>query len=145
MFYVVHGGKCCGIKTIHSLGTDPNYVFMAVDVFERAKNAGAALAFSPGAHKCPAEEPAETATQKLDRYLGYNDRLYPSGVVEVVLADSRHNIFNQKDWIPVLLARGFVPVTENPNSNSLNVITIYHRRLVKGVLIDMPEAARPKA
>lgn len=142
MHFRQHGGWCCGIKQIAGFRRLPTDLMSCRDVVAAARDNKYDLAFAAWVsdHEgslYPKKEPAETYLQKLDRYLGYNDKLFPSGVVEVVLATSVYPHMDQKVWMPVLEERGFELVTSNPNSNSGNTIHIYHRRLVRGKLASL--------
>lgn len=131
-----HGGKCCGIKIIHNMGSNPNEILPERDYgdkpvyFDRDKygeDVSSDLMFFYG------KVPKETYLKRLDRFIAFLDKHRPKGVIEITLSDydvyGQPNNFNQvAKWEPLLLERGFVLVTKCLNSNSNNNIYIYHRK-----------------
>lgn len=128
-----HGGKCCGIKTITNFSMLP-------DATVRAKKAeeflGLDLIGSGGLGKTCfyAEAPEETYLERFDRILEYVKKWRPQGMVEVVLASNIISAGNdyrsqkkQLDvWGPIFLDRGFKEVAVFKNSNTGNIIHVYH-------------------
>lgn len=141
MHFRTHGGRCCGIRQIFGFGQHPETLLYTRNVTDIANINLYDLPFAVS-EKFPEKEPAETALQKLDRYIAYNDKLYPSGVLEAVLAESQYHWLDQKVWMPLLEARGFELVTSNRNSNSGNIIHIYHRRMLKGKCLGLASLAK---
>jgi hypothetical protein len=133
-----HGGKCCGIRVIHDLGTDPEdkheaspktTSFDHIDI----RGAGGAREYHhPGTNFYPLAAPEESYIERLDRYIRYLDDIRPKGVIEIVLVSTAHVIWKRQldqvgSWEPHLLERGFRLVNRCLNSNSSNYINIYHR------------------
>jgi hypothetical protein len=134
-----HGGKCCGIKTIHGLGSKPDDLL--TELTNKAPITAAAenpdqfgMNVSSETNFFYGDAPAETFIQRLDRYIEYLDKKRPNGVIEIALCDYSHygedsKLYNQVvPWEPLLLERGFKLVTDCFNSNSKNRIFIYHRK-----------------
>lgn len=126
-----HGGKCCGIKTIHGMGYHPNSVMHNRLKKKPLRNTDAHGGtvrsdynffneYAPG---------TDTYLERLDRYLEFLDRVRPYGIVEITLASSYYDHCNQNiQWGPLLRKRGFRKVTDCHNSNSGNRVFVYHRK-----------------
>lgn len=150
MYYRNHGGYCCGIRQIFGFSLRPDEIIHARDVVVAAHNLKLDLPFAPYIRdeknaKYPQKEPQETTLEKLDRYLRYDDALFGSGVLEIVLAESTYAHLNQVRWMPIVEERGFELVTSNLNSNSGNLIHIYHRRRVSGEVLGLARLAKTTA
>lgn len=136
MKLVCHGGKCCGIKTIHSLGSRADAVFPPLSKMKRPFRPDSAYDYhNPGKRFYYDSAPKETAKKRLDRYIAYCDQYRPDGIIEIVLSyrpdalQFEHYYVNQmREWAPLLRRRRFRKVTESRNSNSGNTIVVYHRK-----------------
>lgn len=128
-----HGGKCCGIKTIFSVGYDPeNAIENAIENAKRypVDHRGAYQWFKGKA-------PTETSVQRLKRFVEQVRVDRPGHIIEVVTA----TICDQtKKWRPHLEALGFKEVTKAKNSNSLQIVSIWHCIVKDGILVDAPVA-----
>lgn len=116
-----HGGKCCGIKHIEGFDAVPDSLVRAEEeeFFRNFDSMGWDVTteypfFTAGA-------PEEPARERLDRYLNYLLEHRPGGIVEVVL--SHHQ---KERWHDILTEKGFKIVSQALNSNSSNVIYVYH-------------------
>lgn len=121
-----HGGKCCAIKVIHGFYYHPDE--MAGDLEQRPFNDSDACGddVSSNDRFFTDAAPEETYRERLDRFLAFNDKHRPCGIVEVVLSDD--SFYQQRKWWEgILLERGFRLINENMNSNSDNVCYVYHR------------------
>lgn len=130
MILAFHGGKCCGVKTIHGLGyhpgSEPGEEGWTEERFESPKlsndkhgqHVQSDLSFFTDA------DPQESYLARFDRLLAFNDKERPYGVVEVTTTSSAGQTLR---WKPFLVERGFKAVTECYNSNSGNRVTIWHR------------------
>jgi hypothetical protein len=133
MKLVTHGGQCCGIKIIHTMGWSPSDDYECPPLKKARSHPafpGAGYDYNnPGKRFFWDKAPAEHPLRRLDRYLAFCDRERPNGVVEIVLSyneeDEEENQVPQ--WEPDLLTRGFKKVNECLNSNSGNYVCIYHR------------------
>lgn len=91
------------------------------------------------------EAPKETAEQRLDRYIEFMHKYRPRNILEAVIVPYYGGITSDDDddhvyqarWVPVLESRGFKKVNEAGNSNSSNIVQVWH-------LIISPEA-KPKS
>lgn len=116
-----HGGKCCGIKTLHVMGGNPEQLFSAAPgggfsgVDAQGGDVSSAHNFYPYAL------PEESGAKRIDRYLEYLSLKRPKGLVEVTLAYSMQSL-----WEPALFDRGFKLVSTFVNSNSGNECRVYH-------------------
>lgn len=123
-----HGGKCCGIKTIFLIGYDPESVWQAIENAERkyADHNEAQQWFNGKA-------PAETAAKRLKRFVEQVRVDRPGHIIEVVTA----TVCNQTEkWRPHLVALGFKEVTKALNSNSHQIVSIWHCIVKDGILVD---------
>lgn len=119
-----HGGKCCGIKTIHYMGVSPGSTEWTWRKDEenpcfRDYSGGDVSSEYNFFHLAA---PSETAGERFDRYLKYLRVRRPKGIVEVVL--TKH--LQVGGWEPFLLERGFKRVQEFENSNSGAILRVYH-------------------
>lgn len=158
MRIVHHGGMCCGIKTIHGLGTSPDgeyegHVCEAINGFEHKQvdQYDQVVPLSEEFTEDPVEyidadvtysvvnswtnifsgkAPEESPRARLKRYIDWIAKKRPSHLVEICLQVS--GVCNQKAWIPVLEEYGFKMVTEFYNSNSGNRVGIFHLVLLRG-------------
>jgi len=138
-----HGGKCCGIKTIHGMGDNPSGSLPPLRKprarSHQARNAdqyGKDVSSKTNFFDQPA--PAETYLERLDRYLAFLDAERPAGIVEITLADERMpdycedcgcNCWSEQTrlWRQPLEERGFKEVNNCLNSNSGNRVYVFHR------------------
>ena len=88
MAIALHAGKCCGMKTIHTLPKSPDRI-----VYEKLETTRKYLSadrygneFSTDFNFYWGEAPQETAIKRFDRYIEYLERVRHYGLVEVVLA-----------------------------------------------------------
>jgi len=81
--------------------------------------------------------PKETNLERLDRFIAFCKERRPAHIIEVTLADDPNNNYNAKSeyigytyqtkmWGKILTDRGFKKVTEGKNSNSGNVVSVWH-------------------
>lgn len=120
-----HGGKCCGIKTIHNLGINPSHT-------HDAKAFPPLAGICDGGGEChpygksffTGDCPEENAESRFKRYIEYFDNARVSGLVEVTTS----SLLDQTEaWSPVLEGHGFKAVTTFKNSNSGRMVTVWHR------------------
>lgn len=113
MYLLLHGGQCCGIKHIAGLGYFP---YSRLDPLPKGF-----IAYERSA-------PSETYVERLDRYLQFLADENPGGIAEVVLADVEGDGKGQlTSWPPILEERGFREVNCCFNSNSGNMIYVFHK------------------
>ena len=127
---VFHGGKCCAIKTIYGFDNPDDEEGSLFKTNTRNHD-------SCGEHVrsdldfFTDEAPEETQKDRLDRLIAFCEKRRPGGIIEVVLADSPYNSFNQIfKWENLLRRRKFRRVTPKggiKNSNSGNNVHVYHR------------------
>ncbi len=121
MRLILHGGKCCGMKQIFGMGHSVSEMCPAKRATKRLANEGDQYLSSKKDFHYPAA-PAETMGARLDRYLALLDAHRPQGICEIILAD--HQLYVWRDFIK---ERGFVEVNKCKNSNSGNMIHVFHR------------------
>ena len=127
MDLLFHGGLCCGIKTIYSLGTDPDALCVSLEkiaVDDRDQYGYHVSSADRFFHKAA---PEETKKERLKRYIEYCHERRPQGMIEVTTAiDPYDKWLSQGLWEPILLELGFKLVTEFKNSNSGNTVKVWH-------------------
>lgn len=133
-----HGGMCCGIKSIWNFGNGPDsltYPEFAREAAPAVNNNDRYFDVSPqNVSFFTDAAPAETRVERLDRFIEFVKKRRPSHIIEAVLANTASE-FWQKAWVPVLEERGFKEVTSALNSNSDNVVTVYHLVIKKGEVV----------
>lgn len=132
-----HGGKCCGIKTIHGMGTDPNATQSALRKPRRTEKQDNADQYGPDIRSSTNfyrySAPKETSLQRLDRYIAFLKEVRPQGIIEIVLAKTSYDFSSQlTHWNAPLLERGFKEVNRCKNSNSGNTVVVYHLNCGEG-------------
>jgi hypothetical protein len=128
MYLTYHGGKCCGIKTIHSLGYNPAQNLPILPV--RANKEGYTSLFYAK------ELPEQTAEERFTTLVKHWDSNVSRGILEVILQDAgaynvapeKEHMYNQQlNWRPVLKKLGFKLIASCKNSNSGNRIYVFHK------------------
>ena len=121
-----HGGKCCGIKVIYGFYDKPDVMLESLPKIKANNGDQYGESVYSDTRFFHEEAPEETATSRLDRYIEYCLKRRPSGIIEITLADSV--VFNQVAvWGNILRKRGFRCVTKAFNSNSGNIVHVYHK------------------
>lgn len=136
-----HAGKCCGIKTIHSLGSDPTALCPEIVAVTRAANSQNADQYGYDINSSfnffNGNAPAESVEDRIRRYVAFLDTWRPNGIVEIALTDyeGSQGEGNEDDQIAafgdLLKELGFREVNNCYNSNSGNRIYIFHRNTDK--------------
>lgn len=127
MHLVFHGGKCCGIKTIYDFGRSPNDD--TCDALDEIKKDDADVLYHPvrsDQRFFHEEAPEESKLKRLDRYIDYVKKRRPQHIIEVALAESKDHYYDQTGWFPYLKERGFILVNKARNSNSGNIVHVFH-------------------
>lgn len=124
MKLIFHGGKCCGIKTIYDLGISPSFLAPELPAIELNNSDIHYHDVSSNQRFFHEAAPEETLLARLDRYIEYCRRRRPQHLIEIVLAKGAY--CDQKAWYPVLEERGFKRVSSTQNSNSGNILHVYH-------------------
>lgn len=100
-----HGGSCCGMKHIRNFWGGPKTVLMAREGYSAVKR------------------PVERAGDRLAGVIKTQEAGVPKGILEIVLVPSEKN-----QWGDILLQIfDFRLVTEMVNSNTSNLLSVYHR------------------
>jgi hypothetical protein len=127
----LHGGDCCGIKTIYSLGCYPSSKVAAKPAPTTDKTSygqhwatGVSDMRSRNKHgDCDffnEAAPAETYRKRFERLVNFIKSKRSHGIIEVVI-----NV-NQSAWKATLKRLGFKLSAEAINSNSMVIIYVYH-------------------
>lgn len=128
MYISYHGGGCCGIKTIGLYGNTSPTTFQpsrhGSEVVTHADSIGAS--YSKTSDFFHEKAPRESGIDRFDRLLDYLYRRRPGHLVEVVLINHPDHWASQYRWVPILLERGFKEVVTFQNSNSKNLLTVFH-------------------
>lgn len=140
MQLVFHGGKCCGIKTVYQMDTDPESKHNSLDKIPQ--NNGDQSYHDVGSDKrfFHLDAPYESGYDRLKRYIEYMEKYRPRNILEVVIIKSpKYSWQDQSKWIPVLEGFGFTQVNEHTNSNSGNIVCVFHLN------VDAVPEAKPTA
>lgn len=122
MFYVYHGGKCCGIRTIYGFGHNPDKKLLALPEVTHECIKTEPLKYANRAmHKA---RPEETALERFNAYIALHKNTVGEGILEVVVAVG--NFERQECWIPILLKNKFKLVSHSYNMNSFNRVFVFH-------------------
>jgi hypothetical protein len=128
---VFHGGKCCGIKTIHGLEYNPTDNVPAVEKKKFMENDEYGQEVKSDLDFFTDAAPKETYLQRVDRMIAFCERHRPQGIIEIVLADTTYEpggYYDQtRNWAPLLRRRKFRCVNKCKNSNSGNTVHVFHR------------------
>lgn len=98
-----HGGKCCGIKIIHSIGEYPEAKAeeltkdKANPVADDADQYGHEVSSSKNFYNQAA--PEETYLERVDRYIKFIDAVRPHGIIEIVLAQEINDDVTDEDYL----------------------------------------------
>ncbi|HPQ09709.1 MAG TPA: hypothetical protein PLQ98_00095 [Bacillota bacterium] len=142
MDVVTHGGRCCGIKTIHGFPyLNPQTLLPARKAFGDESEDGftdlCSVASNVGKTFHRPTLPEEPATARLDRLIAFVRQKRPSHMIEVVL-----NQLQYPYWKNELQSRGFRLVTTSVNSNTNYRIYVFHKAIYKGEDVSIEEAAK---
>lgn len=141
-----HGALCCGVKHIRNFGNSPDQLHSALEsAYKKHPVQGKVTSDCNHDDKWGNEvksvdrfyldeAPQETAEKRLERYLAYIAKWRPSHLVEITLCESDSG-FGQEKWFPVVEKLGFNMVTRFKNSNSDNMVRVYHLVIVGGKVV----------
>lgn len=121
MKLILHGGKCCGIKTIYEMGFQPSEIVPALRKKKPLPHEGHGFINGGGKRFFHEAAPKETKGERLDRYIKFVKDNRPKNIIEIVLAG-----YQKATWEGFLTERGFKIVNEHKNSNSGNRIYVFH-------------------
>lgn len=126
MWLVNHGGKCCGIKTIYEMGYDPEDTLGAYQGTGKLNNTDVHYGTATSNVSFFTENaPAESRLARLDRFIEFTKRRRPQHLIEITLGAGSQGD-QTKNWEEPLLERGFKLVNTFKNSNSGNIVNVYH-------------------
>lgn len=117
MFLVYHGGNCCGVRHVYSMGADPTSLILPKKASEPFNSQRPYVV----QNLYTRERPAETRLQRLEAYLEFQRAEQDAGIIEIILSSNQ-----AVGWHDSLIALGFKEVSRHRNSNSGNDILIYH-------------------
>jgi hypothetical protein len=119
-----HGGRCCGIKTIHGFGGHPNDYVGAKKKQPRHQYTDIyGHSVSKNYNFYRDARPKETYLERFKAYLEYLKEERPSGLVEVTMTGCQ---LDYRGWQKVLEDHGFKEVTKFYNSNSGDHVYVFH-------------------
>ena len=125
-----HGGYCCGVKTIHGLGRDPEHTcpFSQDKSPSQCLDAqGRSTSSETNFYNKAIADGQYTYEELFKEYLSFLEKARPKGIVEVCLSDYQRGYSNQlPKWTPVLNKHGFKEVSSCKNSNSNNRVHVFH-------------------
>lgn len=118
-----HGGKCCGIKTIHGFDNLPSNKVSPKRKYKLKHNDRYGHNVSSAYNFYHKERPLETYEERLDAYIAWLKQVRPAGMIEVTLTKFQVSYYK---WGPALERRGFKKACQFKNSNSGNVVCVFH-------------------
>lgn len=124
-----HGGQCCGIKVIYGFSSNPREVLgkvvanpiSSVQAYSLQNKDRRGATVSSDLNPCLKDFPAQTGIERLDALVEWVKEWRPEGIIEITLTDAY-----QKKWYPLLKSRKFKQVAKFYNSNSGNIVRIFH-------------------
>lgn len=125
MRMVTHGGYCCGIRTIWGMGISPTAKQSPIPKQADPVKGWLVPMESLGSNKhCfPYEEfPEETGAERLAKLIEMHHETQPAGIIEVTTAADQTDY-----WREELEKHGFKESCSCLNSNSSNIVTVWHR------------------
>lgn len=128
-----HGGSCCGIKIICGLGQNPSEKLLPKNLSNNKSD----LDWHPNLVEWNSNFftgvlPEETRKERLVRYIDFIKKSRPGHIIEVVLVKSAYRWDDQSSWFPVLEELGFRIVNSNKNSNTGNIVNVFHLNVAEG-------------
>lgn len=128
-----HGGSCCGIKTICGLGQNPSEMLLPKNLSNNKSD----LDWHPNLVEWNSNFftgflPEETRKERLVRYIDFIKKTRPGHIIEAVVVKSAYRWDDQSSWFPVLEELGFRIVNSNKNSNTGNIINVFHLNVAEG-------------
>jgi ribulose bisphosphate carboxylase small subunit len=130
MKVLLHGGFCCGIKTIAGMSM-PEYAaaaLAATPATEASTFTTTSMPASFDMHRethgdtvFDEEAPQEKYPERLKRLVAFVKKHRKHGLIEVVISKN-----SQAKWIPYLEEQGFKMVTEFKNSNTSATLQVWH-------------------
>lgn len=129
-----HGGRCCGIKTIHGFGAGPT---QRLGPKKAQKFNDCTDIYGHSVHRnynwYRPKRPKETYLERFEEYIRYIKQYRPKGLIEVTMTNSQldgtsYDYCNptQYAWLPVLEKHGFKLVSKFKNSNTEGIVNVFH-------------------
>jgi hypothetical protein len=132
----VHGGRCCGIKTIHGFYSGPNGKLGYKKPQKYNSDTDCyGHSVGKGYNWYRPSRPKETYLERFEEYICYIKLKRPQGLIEITMTDGQldgyqywnNNIDKHNHaWAPVLEKHGFKEVTSFKNSNTGNTVHVFH-------------------
>lgn len=131
-----HGGRCCGIKSIHGFYSGPNGP-IAPKKRQRweARTDIDGNSVSRGYNWYRPKRPKETYLQRLEEYIRYIKEKRPQGLIEITMTEYQLSGYQycysssekiNYAWQPVLDRLGFKLVSKFTNSNTTKTVYVFH-------------------
>lgn len=117
MYLVAHGGHCCGIRTIFGFAANPADGLSAT-TGQQIKGLVPNSLFVGSL-------PAQTFGERFEAYIDFQQWSQRKGIIEVVLIDCQIT-----KWKPLLDKHDFKETFSGHNSNSGNIVHIFHKAYV---------------
>lgn len=121
MDIILHGGKCCGIKTIYGFQYHPDSMMGEREESVVLPYEGGTYTNGGGRSFFKGTAPKETAGKRFIRFVEQCKARRPSHLIEVTL--SGELLLNWEDFIEEL---GFEKVSTFENCNSGHLVAVYH-------------------
>ena len=123
-----HGGRCCGIKSIHGFrGNRPEDPVLAKKAMPDNHWSTDLYGHSVGQNYnwYRPKRPKETYLERFEEYIRYIQEHRPGGLIEVTMTGGQLRSYGG-GWRPHLERLGFKLVSEFYNSNSSDTVYVYH-------------------
>lgn len=137
MELVTHGGRCCGIKTIHTFYGKPEDLIHARSATGAEKNDSIYAVSNIGKPFHWPALPVESGTARLKRFIDFVKEHRPDHLIEAVL-----NNYQRPSWGDTLLEHGFRCVSVHRNSNTQATIYTYHKIILSGKDVSAKDAEK---
>lgn len=119
----LHGGLCCGVKTLHNFFFYPFATLSSLKGLPEVNTDRYGKDFNTKDAFFTDEAPSETYEDRLARYIAFCKRVRPQGMLEAILMVGDQTAA----WEEILLNHGFkVYVPDWKNSNSDNTLRLYN-------------------
>lgn len=139
MILSTHGGHCCGMKQLWGFTPNPTQMCPALPAPAHGSADYNHQAMVLRRYLVNEGLPSESGHDRLKRYLDFILKQKGCCVEAVIKLKAAYG--DQAAWEPALVEAGFQKVQEFVNSNTMNVLGVYHL-VVKDGKIDKPVAKK---
>lgn len=123
-----HGGMCCAVKTLYGFTYDyQSDLSKCMSVAEKkiTNHDSNGMSVTSDMDFFTDEAPTESYEDRLKRLIEFCKRRRPQGIIEATLI-LESTSWTQTKWVPILESYGFTLSCKGRNSNSSNVVGVFH-------------------